>query len=47
MKTNSDIVWEPFFAFAPPTLLIKAIADMGAASAKVTRVFKNITCSEQ
>ena len=35
MKNDSDIVWEPFFAFAPPTLLIKAISDMGTASAKV------------
>lgn len=32
-KDNSDPVWEPLFAFVPPTLLVKAIADLGVLSA--------------
>ena len=35
-KTTSDVVLEPLLALAPPTLLIKCIGDMGAATAADT-----------
>jgi len=35
MKSSSDVVWEPFFAFVPPTLLIKSIGDMSTAAGLV------------
>ena len=35
-KAGIDAVWAPLLAFAPPSLLIKAIADMGTATAADT-----------
>jgi len=32
-KSGNDVVWAPLLAFLPPSLLIKDIADMGAATA--------------
>ena len=38
MKSSSDVVWEPFFAFVPPTLLVKSIGDMSTAAGLVRSI---------